>query len=67
MNGNEVSEDDDTPRLSEHAMAALTEFYAEQDAVEKAGKNFAVTENWVIKNLKYFRLLNHSFTKYKIL
>ena len=58
----QVSEDDDTPRLSEHAMAALMEFYAEQDAVEKAENKSSVAENWVIKNSKYFHLLNHRFT-----
>lgn len=65
MNGDGVSEDDDTPSLSEHAMAALMEFYTEQDAVEKAEKNSSLTENWVIENLKYFHLLTHSFAIYR--
>ena len=53
MDSEQLNEDDDTPKLSEHAMAALMEFYAEQNAIEKAEQNHAVTENWVIKNLKY--------------
>lgn len=54
MDSDHLSEDDDAPKLSEHAMAALMEFYAEQNATEKAEENSTVTENWVIKNLKYF-------------
>ena len=54
MDSDQLSEDDDTPKLSEHAMAALMEFYAEQSAVEQTEQNSTVAENWVIKNLKYF-------------
>lgn len=54
MDDENFNEDDDTPKLSEHAMAALMEFYEEQNAIEKTAHNSAVAENWVIKNLKYF-------------
>ena len=48
MDGEQLGEEDDTPKLSEHAMAALIEFYAEQDAKEKTEQDSTVTENWVI-------------------
>ena len=54
MDSDQLSDDDDAPKLSEHAMAALMEFYAEQNDMEKAEQSSTVTENWVIKNLKYF-------------
>ena len=54
MDDDQLSEDDDTPQLSEHAMAALMEFYTEQSAIEKTEHNSTIAENWVIKNLKYF-------------
>lgn len=62
MDGEQLSEDDDAPKLSEHAVAALMEFYAEQNAKDEGDQSSTVTENWVIKNLKYFILLIHIIT-----
>lgn len=41
------SSSDDEPRLSEHAMAALREFYAERVALEERRENSEVEEDWV--------------------
>ena len=54
MDSHQLRGDDDAPKLSEQAMAALMEFYADQSAIEKAKENSTVAENWVIKNFKYF-------------
>lgn len=54
MDDNQSSEDDEMPKLSEHAMAALMEFYAEKNATDKKEQNSTLAENWVIKNFKYF-------------
>ncbi len=46
----EYSSSDDEPRLSEHSLAALQEFYAERKALEEQRVNLgvqAVEENWV--------------------
>ena len=50
-NRNEDS-DDDEPRLSAHALAALQEFYAEQQLKEEQvsseeSQNAGIDENWV--------------------
>jgi hypothetical protein len=47
----EDDNDDDIPRLSEHTLKALQEFYAEAEAQEKS-----LNENWVI--FFYVRLVN---------
>ena len=47
MDEQRESDEDDVPQLSEHAMAALMDFYAEQQAGDKLEHNSAVKENWV--------------------
>jgi len=47
MDKEQESDEDDVPQLSEHAMAALMEFYAEQQVGDKLEHNSAVKENWV--------------------
>jgi len=56
MDIDQSSGDDDTPQLSDHAMAALMEFYAEQNAIVETEHGSTVNENWVIKNFKNFIL-----------
>jgi len=55
MDGERESDEDDVPQLSEHAMAALMEFYTEQNVGDKAEQNSKVKENWVriLNILKY--------------
>lgn len=44
--------DDETPRLSAHALAALAEFQAEQKALDEGG-DAAITENWQLSQFWY--------------
>lgn len=49
VNG-EGNDDDDQPQLSEHALSALQEFYAERLAQEESGRGTSsamIEENWV--------------------
>jgi hypothetical protein len=50
--GGSESDEDDTPQLSDHALAALQEFYREQQAVQgeeaAGGEASLISENWVI-------------------
>ena len=39
--------DDDEPQLSAHALAALKEFYAEQNVSTETSENAMPRENWV--------------------
>lgn len=51
------SEDDDTPQLSSHALAALQEFYAEQKQSTNPGGGDkynvgVIEENWVSERVR---------------
>ena len=52
--------DDDEPKLSEHAIAALRQFYAEQNDTSKNLENNMPKENWVCAN--DFESLPYGFT-----
>lgn len=47
-----MDSDDDEPRLSAHALTALSEFYAEQAALDTGERDVSrsgpLTENWVL-------------------
>ncbi len=42
------SDDEDPPQLSAHALAALQEFYVEQQAGGNPDESTKVAENWVM-------------------
>lgn len=41
-------EDEDAPKLSSYAMAALQEFYLDQQSALQSGDNPVITEDWVM-------------------
>jgi len=59
MDEQRESDEDDVPQLSEQAIAALMEFYAEQQAGDKLEHNSAVKEDWV--RIQIFEI-NYKFT-----
>lgn len=63
MDDENFNEDDDTPKLSEHAMAALMEFYEEQNALEKTAHNAAVAENWQLSQFWYDEITAETLAK----
>ena len=50
------SDSDDEPQLSAHALAALKEFYTENQASAESNAEQMPSENWVCKTLAMYHM-----------